>query len=258
MAKVEDLVKLAQKLSSEGLHKYEQTPRRVRGLLNGKYVFDTISAFQVWEHRFYPQYYIPVSSLTPSAKLSQSTPVEGTNNTIHLATLTTTSPSPNNTTPHVLIFNTPHLPEQLLKIPAPSLDQWFEEDTPIYSSHPKDPYKRIDILPSSRRITISLNGVVLADTSNPVLLLETGLRVRYYLLPTSVNWEVLRKSDTKTFCPYKGMAEYYHVELENGKVERDAVWYYRFPTLESAGIRDLVCFYDEKVEVKIEGAGEGK
>lgn len=155
----------------------------------------------------------------------------------------------------MLVFNTPKLPSQLIKIPSKSLDQWFEEDVPLYSSHPKDPYKRIEILPSSRAVKIALDGVVLAEAANPVFLFETLLRTRYYLPPTSVKWELLRKSQTTSYCPYKGMAEYYHAEV-NGKLYEDVVWYYRYPTLESISIANLLCFYNEKVQVWVDGVEE--
>lgn len=64
-------------------------------------------------------------------------------------------------------------------------DAWFEEDMPIYQ-HPKDPYKRIDILPSSRKITIKVEGVTIAESSNNMFLYETMLRPRYYMPKTSV------------------------------------------------------------------------
>jgi uncharacterized protein (DUF427 family) len=64
-------------------------------------------------------------------------------------------------------------------------DAWFEEDQPIYG-HPKSPYIRIDILPSSRKIEVKIGGVTVAESSNPKILLETGLRPRYYLPKTSV------------------------------------------------------------------------
>ncbi|CAI6332253.1 unnamed protein product [Periconia digitata] len=261
MSDVDALTKLAHKLASEGPHKYEKTPRRVRGLLNGKYIFDTTSAYLVWEHSYFPHFYIPVASLSPTTTLTKTSPIQNANDTIHLGTLSTSSSSssdPSNTrTPTVLILNIPTLPVPLLKIPPPALDQWFEEDSPLYTSHPKDPYKRITILPSSRSVKISLRSTVLASTSHPFFLHETSLPVRSYLPPTSVNWEYLRKSDTTTYCPYKGQAEYYHVQIGD-EVWKDVVWYYRFPASESVEIKDLVCFYDEKVDVEVEGVEEGK
>lgn len=134
------------------------------------------------------------------------------------------------------------------------MDQWFEEDVPIYG-HPKDPYKRIDILHSTRNVKIGIDGVTLADSSSPLLLLETTLRTRHYLPPTSVKWEYLRKSGTETLCPYKGRANYYDVVV-NGKEYRDLVWYYRYPTSESAPIAGYMCFYNEKVDVWVDGEKE--
>lgn len=134
------------------------------------------------------------------------------------------------------------------------MDQWFEEEVPIYG-HPKDPYKRIDILHSTRSVKIGIDGVTLADSSSPLLLLETTLRTRHYLPPTSVKWEYLRKSSTETLCPYKGRANYYDVVV-NGKEYRDLVWFYRYPTSESAPIAGYMCFYNEKVDVWIDGEKE--
>lgn len=66
-------------------------------------------------------------------------------------------------------------------------DAWFEEDAQIYD-HPKNPYTRIDILPSSRKIEVKIGGVKVAESSNPAFLFETGLRTRYYLPKTSVSY----------------------------------------------------------------------
>lgn len=66
------------------------------------------------------------------------------------------------------------------------VDTWFEEDQPIYG-HPKDPYKRIDILPSSRKITVKIDDVIVAESSNNMFLFETGLRTRFYMPKPSVS-----------------------------------------------------------------------
>ena len=130
-------------------------------------------------------------------------------------------------------------------------DQWLEEDSPIYV-HPKDPFKRIDILPSQRPIEIKVLGKVVAKSSSSMHLIETGLPTRYYLPLASVDQSVLRKSSLITKCPYKGEAEYYHVVVD-GQEMQDLVWYYRFPTQESAAVAGLVCFYNEKVDVVLDG-----
>ena len=126
-------------------------------------------------------------------------------------------------TERVIVFNAGPL-KDLVKVDFPVLDQWFEEDVRIYQ-HPKDPFKRIDILNSTRSVKVALDGVTLAESSNPLFLLETSLPTRYYLPPTSVRWEHLSKSDTETYCPYKGKANYYNLNV-NGKEYKDLVWYY--------------------------------
>jgi uncharacterized protein (DUF427 family) len=141
-----------------------------------------------------------------------------------------------------------------VKVDFRAMDQWFEEDTPIYC-HPKDPYKRIDILPSTRSVKIALDSVTLAESSNALFLLETTLRTRHYLPPTSVKWEYLTPSDIATLCPYKGRAEYYHVNV-NGRQYKNFVWYYRYPTSESAPIAGYLCFYNEMVDVWVDGVKE--
>lgn len=134
---------------------------------------------------------------------------------------------------------------------ANDTDQWLEEDVPIYV-HPRDPFKRIETLPSSRPIEIKVNGTTVAKSSSAVHLLETSLPTRYYLPLSAVDQTVLRKSDLVTRCPYKGEAEYYDVVI-GGREYRNLVWYYRLPTHESAAIAGLVCFYNEKVDILLDG-----
>ena len=102
---------------------------------------------------------------------------------------------------------------------------------------------------------MALNGVTLAQASNALFLFETSLRPRYYLPPTSVDWSLLSKSDSETYCPYKGRANYYNVTV-NGKEYKDLIWWYQYPTSESAPIVGALCFYNEKVDIWIDGVQE--
>ncbi|KAJ4376311.1 hypothetical protein N0V83_001594 [Neocucurbitaria cava] len=197
------------------------------------------------------EYYVPISSFSSDITLTKLSPVDGTNGGAHLGKLTVA----NRSTDRVLIFNTKTL-QDLVKVEFGAIDQWFEEEVPIYC-HPKDPYKRIDILQSTRTVKIALDGITLAESSSPLLLLETTLRTRYYVPPTSIAWQFLTPSDTETLCPYKGRANYYHVNV-NGKLYKDVVWYYRYPTAESAPIAGHICFYNEKVDVWVDGEKESK
>lgn len=154
----------------------------------------------------------------------------------------------------VIIWGSP----QVSRVYADTCDQdsWFAEDEKLLGPHPKDPYKRIECLPSSREVRVEVNGTVVARSISNIFLHETSLRTRYYLSPTSIlDWSMLVPSDTRTFCPYKGEAYYYHLQLGDREI-KDAIWYYTYPTAESAAIQNRLCFYNEKVTVYIDGQKE--
>ena len=133
-----------------------------------------------------------------------------------------------------------------------AMDEWLEEDEPVYT-HPRDPYTRVDILASSRHVRVEIGGVTVADSRAPRMLFETGLPPRYYLPLPDVRTDLLRPSTTQTRCPYKGTAAYYSVELEDGRRYDDLVWTYRHPLPESQRVAGLVAFYDERVDVWVDG-----
>ncbi|KAM3483608.1 hypothetical protein MY8738_003029 [Beauveria namnaoensis] len=134
---------------------------------------------------------------------------------------------------------------------ALSLDQWLEEDVPIYV-HPKDPSKRIEVLPSSRRIEVRVDGKTVAKSGFSMHLHEPRLPTRYYLPMGCLDQTVLRRSELVTKCPYKGDADYYDVVI--GGVEYpNIVWYYRYPALECGALAGMACFYNEKVDILLDG-----
>lgn len=132
------------------------------------------------------------------------------------------------------------------------MDAWFEEDEEVFF-HARDPYKRVDCLPSSRHIKVSVDGTVLAETDRPVLLFETGLITRYYIPRLDVQQGLLRATEKATRCPYKGRAAYYSVDID-GKVYDDIAWWYPTATPECNRIAGgYIAFYDEFVDVEIDG-----
>ncbi len=124
--------------------------------------------------------------------------------------------------------------------------RWFEEDEEIFR-HPRNPYARVDAIRSSRRVQIVLDGEIIADSTRAVFLFETGLMTRYYLPREDVRQDLLRDSDTTTYCPYKGRAHYHGVEL-NGRLYPDIVWYYPQAYPESRAVEGLAAFYNEKLD----------
>jgi uncharacterized protein (DUF427 family) len=134
------------------------------------------------------------------------------------------------------------------------IDRWLEEDEEIHV-HPRDPYHRIDVLDSSRHVRISLDGELLAESTRPTALFESNLPPRWYLPREDVVAE-LEPTDTVTRCGYKGQASYYAVRLGSGETVRDLVWTYEDPLEESVRIKDLLCFFNERVDIELDGEPE--
>jgi uncharacterized protein (DUF427 family) len=140
----------------------------------------------------------------------------------------------------------------LVRLDWASMSEWLEEDEPVYT-HPRDPYKRVDILASSRHVRIEVDGVTVAESRQPRILFETGLPARYYLPITDLRMDLLRPSGTQSHCPYKGTATYWSLDTGQ-RVHPDLVWMYRSPLPESQKIAGLACLYNEKVDLYLDGA----
>jgi uncharacterized protein (DUF427 family) len=136
-----------------------------------------------------------------------------------------------------------------------ALDAWFEEDEQVFV-HPRNPYVRVDALRSSRRVRVEKDGMVLADSPSPVMVFETGLPTRYYVDRSAVDFSHLVPSQTVTACPYKGRTTgYWSVRTGDGEYP-DLAWSYDFPTRQLLPITGLVAFYDEQVDVFIDGVAQ--
>jgi uncharacterized protein (DUF427 family) len=118
--------------------------------------------------------------------------------------------------------------------------------------HPRESHSRIDVLASTRHVRIELDGVTVADSRSPRILYETGLPPRYYLPQTDVRLDLLESADKVTYCPYKGQARYWSVRLGDARHE-DVCWSYPAPLPESQKIAGLIAFYDEWVDVFVDG-----
>ena len=127
-----------------------------------------------------------------------------------------------------------------------AMDAWYEEDDEIFV-HARDPYKRVDVLRSSRHVRVVLGGETIAETRRPSLLFETHLPVRYYIPRMDVRMDLLTPTDTRTRCPYKGVASYWSASV-NGQTYRDIVWSYEVPIPECPKIEQLMCFFNERVD----------
>jgi uncharacterized protein (DUF427 family) len=221
-------------------------PRRLRGLLGGTWVFDTQRALYVWEWPPYPQYYLPLADMADGVLVDEGRSTRTDRGKAALWGLRVG----NLTRPaavQVLGGDAPEPLRQTARIDWAALDTWFEEDEPVFV-HPRNPYARVDAVRSTRSVRVELAGVVLAEAAGSIIVFETGLPPRYYLdLPH------LEPSDTVTSCPYKGTtSQYWSVRVGDG-LHPDLAWSYEFPTRELLPIAGLVAFFNEKVDLFLDG-----
>jgi uncharacterized protein (DUF427 family) len=227
----------------------EPAPRRVRGFCAGEPVFDTTGARYVWEVPYYPQYYVPLADVRSEVLDDEDHPQKvqfGPSRTFALTAGGRMQKSA------ARVFDPGDGPVAgLVRFDWDALD-WFEEDEPIVG-HPRSPYVRVDALRSHRHVRVELDGVLLADTTTPVLLFETGLPTRYYVDRTDVMFDHLEPSDTTTLCPYKGVTSSYWSVRVSDTLQQDLAWTYDYPLAEVAPIARMVAFYNEKVDIVVDG-----
>jgi uncharacterized protein (DUF427 family) len=229
----------------------EPCGRRVRATLGGQVVFDTLHARYVWEWPFYPQYYIPWADVDAHFVTDEHHPQTDHRGPVRLFGLSVgdiVRPSA------VRVYGDSGIEglRDTARFEWSALDHWFEEDEEIFV-HPRSPYVRVDAQRSTRAVRVERNGVVLAASSSPVLVFETGLPTRYYLNRTEVDFSHLVPSDTVTSCPYKGTTTGYWSFASGDDEQADLAWSYDFPTRQLLPIAGLVAFYNEKVDLFVDG-----
>jgi uncharacterized protein (DUF427 family) len=234
--------------------KFEPTRKRVRILLGGELVADTTDALLVWEVPYYPAYYVPARDVRAELIPAQSAAAE----IKHVAalgdpevlTVKVTAATAEGGARRYPASSVAEL-RDFVRFEWAAMSEWLEEDEPVYV-HPRNPYSRVDILASSRHVRVEVDGVTVADSRSPRILFETGLPPRYYLPLSDVRMDLLRSSDTHTSCPYKGTAAYWSVQTPT-RTHKDVVWIYRTPLPESQKVAGLACFYNERVDVYVDG-----
>jgi uncharacterized protein (DUF427 family) len=243
--------KTATKARTRGRVRVESAAKRVRAYLGGETVADTTRPILVWEAPYYPTYYFPVDDVRTELLEADDgiahSPSRGDGRTFTVRAGGKGAPGA------ALRYEESPIEElrDAIRLDWDAIDAWFEEDEEVFT-HPRDPYTRVDILPSSRHVRVEVDGVTVAESTSPRLLFETGLPVRYYLPKTHVRMDLLVPTDTASHCPYKGEAEWWSVRLGD-EIHPDLAWSYRTPLPESQKIAGLVAFYDEKVDVYVDG-----
>ena len=233
-----------------GRIRIETSGKRVRAYLAGRLVADSTHPAMVWEKPYYPTYYFPIddmrADLVSSGDVNRS-PSGGEGTVFDVRVTGATAPS---AATRYLDSPIERL-RDLVRLDWSAMTEWFEEDEIVYT-HPRDPYTRVDILPSSRHIRVEIDGIVVADTHQPRLLFETGLPTRYYVPLTDVRMDLLLPSSSESYCPYKGTARHLSLDTRDS-VKPDVAWVYRTPLPESQKIAGLVSFYNERADIFVDG-----
>jgi len=232
----------------------ERSPRRVRAVFNGATVADSTGAHLLFETRHLPVYYFPrgdvrMDLLAPTEHHTFC-PYKGRAAywTLRVGDKVSENavwgyPDPYDEVPELA---------DLVAFYWDRVDHWYEEDEEIFV-HPRDPYKRVDAIASSRQVQVIVGGEVVAETRRARFLFETRLPTRYYIPAEDVRMDLLVPSDKATACPYKGKARYWSVKIGD-QMFPDIVWSYPEPIAECPKIKDLLAFFNEQVdEIRVDG-----
>lgn len=229
----------------------EPVPRRVRAWLAGQTVLDTTRALYVWEWPNYPQYYIPLADVRPGLLVPEGRDQHSGRGVVEShglqagQTIRPRAAKVLRDSPIAGLSGT-------VRFDWTAMDAWFEEDERVFA-HPRNPYVRVDALRSTRTVRVELDKAVLAESSSPVMVFETGLPTRYYLNRSEINFEHLIPTATVTECPYKGTTSGYWTVQVGGQDYPDLAWSYDFPTRQLLPIAGLIAFYNERVDIFIDG-----
>jgi uncharacterized protein (DUF427 family) len=231
----------------------EPTARRVRVFFQGLPVADSNNVMVLFNGRRVPVYFFPRSDIRADL-LEEGTTVES-------------DPRLGERSCASLVVGGRRADDAVISYRAPiadgpdlsdyvtfawdAMDAWFEEDEQIFR-HARDPYKRVDVLHASRHVVVRVADTVVADTRRPMLLFETGLPVRYYIPKLDARLDLLTPTSTRSRCPYKGEACYWNVDV-NGQHLEDVVWSYPAPIPEIPKIENLLAFYNERVDIELDG-----
>lgn len=201
-------------LPDGGVVYLEPHPRRIQAVVDGRVVLETEQALLV--HR-------------PGRVLAYAFPPDAVGDLPH-------EPSPD--------------APGYVEVPWDAVDTWFEEGRRL-RSYPPNPYHRVDCRPTTRRLGVTVAGTTLVDTDDTLILFETSLDPRLYVDPVHVRTDLLRRTDTTTWCNYKGEATYWAAVIGD-VVVADVAWSYPDPLPESTPIAGFLCFDPTHGGVEIE------
>ncbi|ABK68269.1 MULTISPECIES: DUF427 domain-containing protein [Mycobacterium avium complex (MAC)] len=135
-------------------------------------------------------------------------------------------------------------------VPWDAVDTWWEEGRKLVH-YPPNPYHRVDCRGTRRRLRVRVGGTTLVDTDHTTIVFETALPPRLYVDPAHVRTDLLRRSETTSYCNYKGFATYWSL-VDGDRVVDDVGWCYPDPPPESLPIKGFLSFDETRVELLAE------
>lgn len=231
---------------------HELAPR-IRGVVDDVTVVDSTGAFMLHETGLLPRWYLPAADVRTDLLESSSTstlcPFKGDARYWHLRVGDRVIENAFWEYPNAL-EGAPNL-SGLLAPYVEKWGRWWVEDEEMLG-HPRDPFHRVDVFRSSRKVTVTVGGELAAKTDRALAVFETGLPTRWYVPKDDVT-ATLVKTDTSTICPYKGTASYWSIDVGDRRYE-DVVWAYETPRDEVGVLAGTVSFLGEGVEVTTDPA----
>jgi len=234
----------------DGVH-IEYSPRRVRAYFDNQVFADSQMVLLVFETKRPPVYWFPVTDVHMELLAPKEPASAEASGTVRWRSNTTVRMKDNLAWSYAEPTGDLAPLKDHIAFYWNAIDAWYEEDEQVFV-HPRDPYTRVDTVHSSRHVRVEVDGVTIAETTRPVLLFETGLPTRYYVPKLDVRMDLLEATDTVTHCPYKGDASYWTLQVGD-KTYRDFVWSYPRPIPEIPKIENLLCFYNEHVDLFVDG-----
>jgi uncharacterized protein (DUF427 family) len=226
----------------------EPLRRRMRAELGGETVVQSDDAILLFEPGRYPVAYFPIDDFAEGAlrPIEHRSTHPELGDTAWYEVVGGTRNAARGAWQHIALPDHAAILEGKAALAWRAIDGFYEEDDRILG-HAADPYHRIDIRHTSRHLVVRAGDRVVADSTGPLVLYESGFAPRWYVPRADVFADALAPNEQQTFCPYKGIASYYDIDGL-----RNAAWSYRAPLDDMAEIGDLVSFEPDRVEVTLD------
>jgi uncharacterized protein (DUF427 family) len=236
--------------------RHEPIERQVRACLGDAAVVDSTRAMLVWEpRRVVPSYAVPVEDVHVEISAAPAAANDGPAGVLHPLipfAVHTAAGEPLSIAGRAGAGFRPADADLAgyVVLDFAAFDAWYEEDEQVIS-HPREPFHRVDIRRSARPVRIEVDGEVVAETTRARLLCETHLPMRFYVPREDIHVD-LHPSPRRTYCPYKGEASYWSLDA-GGRRREHLGWSYERPLPDAVAVTGLVCFWDERVDVFLDG-----